>query len=75
VTALTTITRALRSGAAGQSGGIVQCSSCDVALRPVPDVDEDVALGTFLQHHPTAPEAVHRRDVPAGWTTVTVLPD
>ena len=75
MTAPTTITRVLRSSAAGGSGGVVECASCGVALRPATDVDEDVALGTFLQHHPAAPEAIHRSDVPAGWSAVTVLPD
>jgi hypothetical protein len=74
VTAPTTITRVLRSRGGGASG-VVECGSCGVALRPAPDVDEDVALGTFLQHHPAAPEAIHRMDVPAGWSAVTVLPD
>ncbi len=72
MTAATSITRALRSAG---SGGVVECDACGVVLRPVDDVDEDVALGTFLQHHPAAPEAVHRLDVPAGWSPVTVLPD
>jgi hypothetical protein len=75
VTAPTTITRALRSRDAGGAGEVVECASCGVALRPAPDVDEDVALGTFLQHHPVAPEAIHRFDLPAGWSAVTVLPD
>lgn len=75
MTATTTITRVLRSSATGGPGEVVSCDSCGTALRPVQDVDEDVALGTFLQHHPVSPEAVHRLDVPAGWSRVTVLPD
>ena len=75
MTATTTVTRVLRSSGAGGAGGVVACDSCGVALRPVEDVDEDVALGTFLHHHPASPEAVHRLDVPAGWSPVTVLPD
>jgi hypothetical protein len=75
VTTLTSVIRVLRSSGGGGSGGVVGCESCGVALRPVDDVDTDVALGTFLQHHPDSPEAVHRIDVPAGWTPVTVLPD
>jgi hypothetical protein len=75
VTATTTITRVLRSSGDGGDGGVVECDSCGVALRPVDDVDEDVALGTFLHHHPASREAVHRPDVPAGWTPVVVLPD
>ena len=72
MTAPTAITAVLRSSA---PGGTVDCDTCGITLRPVEDVDEDVALGTFLQHHPASPEAVHRPDVPAGWSPVTVLPD
>lgn len=75
MTAATTVTSVLRSTGAGGSTGVVACDACGVAMRPVDDVDEDVALGTFLQHHPTSPEAVHRPDVPAGWSAVTALPD
>jgi hypothetical protein len=73
-TTMTTVTRVLRSNGRG-SGGVVECPSCGVTLRPVDDFDTDVALGTFLQHHPDAPGAVHRTDVPAGWSSVTVLPE
>ena len=72
MTAPTAITAVLRASA---PGGTVDCGTCGITLRPVDDVDEDVALGTFLQHHPASPEAVHRPDVPAGWSPVTVLPD
>jgi len=75
MTTMTSVIRVLRSSGGGGSGGVVECESCGVALRPVDEVDTDVALGTFLQHHPDSPEAVHRIDVPAGWTSVTVLPD
>lgn len=75
MTATTTVMRVLRSSGGGGPGGVVECDSCGVTLRPVEDVDEDVALGTFLLHHPAAPEAVHRPEVPAGWTPVVVLPD
>ena len=75
MTATTTITRVLRSNGVSASSGVVECDTCGVTLRPVQDVDADVALGTFLQHHPASPEAVHRLDVPAGWSPVTVLPD
>jgi hypothetical protein len=75
MTAPSSITRVLRSSGAGGSRGVVECTSCGVVLRPVADVDEDVALGTFLQHHPASPQAVHRDEVPAGWSAVTVLPD
>jgi hypothetical protein len=72
---MTSVIRVLRSSGEGGSGGVVECASCGVALRPVDDVDTDVALGTFVQHHPDSPEAVHRPDVPVGWSPVTVLPD
>lgn len=75
VTTTTAVIRVLRSSGGGSAGGVVECSSCGVSLRPVEDVDTDVALGTFLQHHPDSPEAFHRLDVPAGWTPVTVLPE
>ncbi len=75
MTAPTSVIRVLRSSSGGGSGGVVGCESCGVVLRPVDGVDTDVALGTFLQHHPDSPEAVHRPDVPAGWSPVTVLPD
>lgn len=75
MTASTSVVRVLRSSGTGDSGGVVECDACGIALRPVDDVDEDVALGTFLQHHPASAEAVHRADVPAGWSAVTVLPD
>lgn len=70
MTAPTAVTRVLRS-----SDGVVVCDTCGVALRPVELVDEDVALGTFLSHHPASPDAVHRPDLPAGWSSVTVLLD
>lgn len=73
-TKMTAVTRVLRSSGEGD-GGVVECPSCQVTLRPVDDVDIDVALGTFLHHHPDSPDAVHRPDVPAGWSPVTVLPD
>ena len=72
-TTMTSVMRVLRSNGEG-SGDVVACPDCGVTLRPVDDFDIDVALGTFLQHHPVASEAVHRRDVPAGWSPVTVLP-
>ena len=71
-TTTTSVVRALRAD--GEGSGVVACRSCGVTLRPVVDVDVDVALGTFLQHHPDAPEAVHRPDVPAGWSSVTDVP-
>lgn len=74
-TTMTAVTCVLRSSGEDGAGGVVECPSCGVTLRPVDDVDTDVALGTFLQHHPDSPEAVHRPDVPAGWSPVTVLPD
>ncbi len=76
---MTTMTRSavrvLRSSGGSGPSGVVECAACGVALRPVDQVDTDVALGTFVQHHPDSPEAVHRLEVPAGWTPVTVLPD
>lgn len=75
MTAATTVTSVLRSSGADGSAGVVECEACGIALRPVEAVDEDVALGTFLQHHPASSEAVHRQDVPTGWSAVTVLPD
>lgn len=68
-TTMSSVVRVLRSSGEGASG-VVECPSCGVSLRPVDDVDTDVALGTFLQHHPQAPEAVHRLDVPGGWSPV-----
>jgi hypothetical protein len=75
VTTMISVIRVLRSSGGGGPGGIVECASCQVSLRPVDEVDTDVALGTFLHHHPDSPEAVHRLDVPAGWTPVTALLD
>ena len=68
-TTMMSASRVLRSHGEGR-GGVVDCPTCDVRLRPVDDVDTDVALGTFLQHHPDAPGAVHRPDAPAGWAQV-----
>jgi hypothetical protein len=73
-TMMMSVTRVLRSHGEG-SGGVVACPSCGVTLRPVDDFDIDVALGTFLQHHPDAPGAVHRPDAPAGWASVPLPPD
>jgi len=75
MTTMTSVIRVLRSSSDGGPGGVVECTSCEVVLRPVDEVDTDVALGTFLLHHPDSPEAVHRLDVPAGWTPVSDLPD
>lgn len=72
-TTMTSVTRVLRSSGQG-AGGVVECPSCGATLRPVEDFDSDVALGTFLQHHPASFEAVHRLDVPGGWSPVTELP-
>ncbi|MCW2665787.1 MAG: hypothetical protein JWN57_749 [Frankiales bacterium] len=49
------------------AGLVARCSGCSIALRQVDGFDPDVALGTFLQHHPASTEAVHRPQVPAGW--------
>ena len=53
----------------GPSGLVGRCQTCGVVVEQVPAFDEDVALGTFLQAHPLAPEALHRDDLPAGWRT------
>ncbi len=45
----------------------VKCTSCGLHLAQIADFDRDVALGTFLQHHPMSPEAVHLPDIPPGW--------
>ena len=50
---------------------VVECAACGLVLRQVEDFDRDVALGTFFSHHPASPDAVHRPDVPAGWSSVT----
>lgn len=51
----------------GPHGLVGRCPSCGIVVEQVPAFDEDVAIGTFLQCHPLAPEAQHRGDVPAGW--------
>ena len=51
----------------GPDGLLGECLPCHVRLAQLPEFDRDVALGTFLQHHPMSPHAVHRADVPAGW--------
>lgn len=48
-------------------GLVGECLPCDVVLVQLPDFDRDVALGTFLQHHPMSAQAMHRPEVPAGW--------
>lgn len=56
----------------GADGLVVECTSCGVALTQRPAFDPDVALGTFLQFHPPSPLAVHRPDLPAGWSPTPV---
>lgn len=50
---------------------VVECAACGLVLRQLDDFDRDVALGTFFSHHPASPDAIHRQDVPAGWSAVT----
>ncbi len=45
-----------------------ECTVCGLVLEQVDGFDPDVALGTFLLHHPDSPQAMHRLDVPAGWS-------
>ena len=47
---------------------VVECLPCGLRLSQHPGFDRDVAVGTFLQHHPSSERAVHRPDVPAGWS-------
>ena len=49
---------------------VARCDGCTLSLRQVEGFDRDIALGTLLQHHPSAPEAVHRPAVPAGWRSI-----
>ncbi len=43
------------------------CDACDLALQQRESFDRDVAIGTFLSHHPESPLAVHRYGLPDGW--------
>jgi hypothetical protein len=49
------------------AGTVRTCGTCEVVLHQVDGFDADVALGTFLLHHPDAAQAVHRAELPAGW--------
>lgn len=51
-------------------GLVGECLPCRLVLVQRPDFDRDVALGTFLQHHPLSTYAVHRVDLPPGWQPV-----
>jgi hypothetical protein len=54
-----------------QDGLLVgRCSPCGLVLQQHEDFDRDIALGTFLQHHPQSPLAIHRPVTPAGWGPV-----
>ena len=52
-----------------------ECAACGLVLEQVDGFDPDVARGTFLHHHPDSPQAVHRPDVPAGWSERCSSPD
>jgi hypothetical protein len=69
MTSSTAVSR-VRRPADGDDGCTVECGPCGLVLRQVDDFDRDVALGTFFSHHPASPDAIHRQDVPAGWSAV-----
>ena len=60
----------VRPGTDGDDACTVECAACSLVLRQVDDFDRDVALGTFFSHHPASPDAIHRQDVPPGWSAV-----
>ena len=51
-----------------------ECTTCGLVLEQVEGSDPDVARGTFLHDHPDSPQAMHRQDVPPGWS-VRAVPD
>lgn len=58
----------------GRDGFVAECMCCDLALLQIEGFDPDVALGTLFHHHPAAPGAMHRPEVPAGWRAAAALP-
>jgi hypothetical protein len=64
---MTKVLTALRTCAEHQPL-VLECEACGVRLQQA-SADRDVALGTYLQHHPVSPDAVHRPETPPGWTT------
>ncbi len=71
MSAATSVSRIRRSADGDDPCVVVECASCGLVLRQLDDFDRDVALGTFFSHHPASPQAIHRHDVPAGWSAVS----
>lgn len=56
-----------------QDGLVAQCVNGDLALRGSLPSTPTSPWGTVLQHHPAAPDAVHRPEVPA-WRAAAAWP-